>query len=312
MVSVAMTTYNGVKYIREQLESLRRQTRPADEIVIVDDGSKDGTVEAVQIYATEHPECHIRLVQNEENLGYKRNFRKAISLCSGDVIFLCDQDDRWLNCKIELMCDMLQRNPDIGVLSTSFFLMDSQSRRGKKRSAYPRKIKEEALFCVPVEDLIFHNISQGCAMAMTRDIKECFLEQFDDTISHDWLINVIAGMKKKCYYWNVPMFCYRIHEQNTIGLNDNMALQQKNTLEVRSKDAQQALQILSFIERTDVQYFSEHAWLGGAKQFAEKHIEYLKGYDFLGLFVQNFNSYYGTLKTIRGRMLDLFFVLKKS
>lgn len=312
MISVAMTTYNGSRYLLRQLDSLRLQTMPPDEIVIVDDGSDDGTAEMVQEYTVKYPECHIEFVINEENLGYKKNFKKAISLCHGDIIFLCDQDDSWLNCKVQLMWDMMMRDRDIGVLSTPFFLLDSNGQMGKRKSVYSRKIKEEAMFCVPIEDVIFHNISQGCSMAITSDIKEIFLEHFDENIPHDWLLNVIAGMRKKCYYWNVPMFCYRIHNQNTIGLNDNMALQQKNTLEVRTKDARQALQVLSFIERTDPQYFSEHIWLGRAKQFAQRHIACLNEQSFWGIFIQNFDSCYGTLKTIRGRLLDLFFTLKKS
>ena len=206
MISVAMATFNGARYITEQLDSIRLQTRKVDEIVIVDDGSSDNTVELVRAYTDKYPECLVRLEQNETNLGYKKNFYKAISLCQGDITFLCDQDDIWFEDKVEKMCGVLEEHPKVGVLSSSFIQMDGCGNKGEQKSAYQRKMTEGDLVCVPVEDLVFHNISQGCAMAMRRDIKDNFLEQFDESIPHDWIINIIAAIEKKCYYWNVPMF----------------------------------------------------------------------------------------------------------
>jgi len=311
MISVAMTTYNGAQYIIEQLDSIRLQTRKVDEIVIIDDGSSDNTMEIVRNYADKYPECRICLDQNETNLGYKKNFQKAISLCNGDITFLCDQDDCWFEDKVEKMCAVLEQYPEVGVLSSSFVQMDGEGNKGERKSAYRRKMSDRELVCVPIEDLVFHNISQGCAMAMKKDIKDAFLEWFDDTISHDWIINVIAGMEKKCYYWNVPMFFYRIHDNNTIGLNDNMALKKKNTMEVRAKDARQALKVLKFIEKVNSVFYDENSWLKNAKGFSLKHVKNLEERRFIHLLFQNFNPCYKKLKTFRGRILDLFFVLNK-
>ena len=311
MISVAMTTYNGAQYITEQLDSIRLQTCRVDEIVIVDDGSSDGTVEVVQEYMHKYSECAIRLEQNEKNLGYKKNFQKAISLCKGDITFLCDQDDCWFEDKVEKMCQVLAEHPEIEVLSSAFIQMDGEGNKGEQKSAYQRKMADGELVCVPIEDLVFHNISQGCAMAMRKDIKNEFLNHFDDAIPHDWIINVIAGMQKRCYYWNVPMFFYRIHDHNTIGLNDNMAFKKKNTMEVRTKDARQSMKVLEFIEKVDSVFYSENSWLKKAKGFSYRHVKNLETRNFVGLLFQNFNSCYRKLKTFRGRILDLFFVLNK-
>ena len=311
MISVAMTTYNGAQYIIEQLDSIRLQTRKVDEIVIVDDGSSDSTLEHVQEYVDKYSECAIRLEQNETNLGYKKNFQKAISLCKGDITFLCDQDDCWFEDKVEKMCQVLAEHPEIEVLSSAFIQMDGEGNKGEQKSAYQRNIADGELVCVPIEDLVFHNISQGCAMAMRKDIKDAFLTHFDETIPHDWIINVIAGMQKKCYYWNVPMFFYRIHDNNTIGLNDSMAFKKKNTMEVRTKDARQALKVLEFIEKVDKVFYSENSLLKKAKGFSFKHVKNLEERNFVGLFFQTFNPCYRKLKTFRGRILDLFFCLNK-
>ena len=311
MISVAMTTFNGARYITEQLDSIRLQTRTVDEIVIVDDGSSDNTVELVRAYADMYPECLIRLEQNETNLGYKKNFYKAISLCQGDITFLCDQDDIWFEDKVEKMCCVMEEHPEVGVLSSSFIQMDGRGNQGEQKSAYQRKMTEGDLVCVPIDDLVFHNISQGCAMAMRRDIKDSFLKQFDETIPHDWIINIVAAISKKCYYWNVPMFFYRIHDNNTIGLNDNMAFEKKNTMEVRTKDASQAQKVLEFIEKVDNMYYSGNSWLKMAEEFSSNHIQFLQERKILGLLFQNLNPCYRKLKTFRGRILDLFFVLNK-
>ena len=311
MISVAMTTYNGAQYIEEQLESIRKQTCKVDEIVIVDDGSSDNTVELVRDYADKYPECRIRLEQNEKNLGYKKNFYKAISLCHGDITFLCDQDDSWFANKVEKMCHVLKEHPEIGVLSSAFVQMDGKGNKGEQKSVYQRKMNEGELVCVPISDLIFHNISQGCAMTMRKDIRDAFLKQFDETIPHDWIINIVAAISKKCYYWNVPMFFYRIHDNNTIGLNDNMVLKKKNTMEVRAKDALQAQKVLEFIEKVDTVFYSENSWLKKAKEFSLKHVKNLEERKIIGLLFQNFNPCYKKLKTFRGRILDLFFVLNK-
>lgn len=311
MISVAMTTYNGEKYVEEQLESIRKQTRSVDEIVVVDDGSTDDTVDIVRNYARKYPKLGIRLKQNDTTLGYKKNFYKAISLCRGEITFLCDQDDYWFEEKVEKMCSLLEEHSEIGVVSSAFVQMDSSGKKGEQKSAYQRNMSESELICVPIEDLIFHNISQGCAMAMRREIKELYLRHFDEALPHDWAINVVASMTKKCYYWNVPMFFYRIHNHNTIGLNDNMILKQKNTMEVRTRDARQALAVLDYLEKIDRVFYRENSWLKKAREFSFKHVKNLEDRNFVGLLIQNLNPCYSRLKTFRGRILDLFFVLNK-
>lgn len=269
MISVAMATYNGAQYIEEQLESIRKQTCLVDEIVIVDDGSSDSTVEIVRDYANKFPACNIRLEQNTVNLGYKRNFYKALSMCKGDIVFLCDQDDCWIEDKVEKLSRLLEEHTEIGVISSAFIQMDGAGNKQKQKSVYQRKMKNGELVRVPLEDIIFHNISQGCSMAMTREILQLFLAHFDESIPHDWVINVIAGMEKKCYYWNVPLFYYRIHDNNTIGLNDSMALKKKNTMEVRAKDAMYAIKVLNLIRRVNSSFYNENPWLKRAEHFSK-------------------------------------------
>ena len=101
-VGVAMALYNGARFIRKQLDTIRLQTLQPDRVVMCDDGSKDGTTEIVAEYIKEYGLGDTwELIKNEENLGYAKNFYKAMSLCNTDLIFLADQDDVWELDKIE-------------------------------------------------------------------------------------------------------------------------------------------------------------------------------------------------------------------
>lgn len=85
MISVAMAVYNGEKYLKDQLDSILNQTTPVDEIVIVDDKSTDATTDIIREYQLKNPQ--IRLFLNDKNIGYRENFRKAVSLCHGELTF---------------------------------------------------------------------------------------------------------------------------------------------------------------------------------------------------------------------------------
>ena len=93
--SIILSTYNGEKYIVEQLDSLRQQTRPADEVLIRDDCSSDNTVQTVKDYIARYQLNNWSIQKNTQNQGWKKNFSNLLTDASGDVIFPCDQDDIW-------------------------------------------------------------------------------------------------------------------------------------------------------------------------------------------------------------------------
>ena len=103
--SVAIATYNGELFIRQQIESILTQTIPIDEIVICDDNSTDKTWDILQHLAKEYP--IIQTYKNDKNLGYIKNFEKAASLCSGEYILLADQDDIWTKDHVEVLYETL-------------------------------------------------------------------------------------------------------------------------------------------------------------------------------------------------------------
>lgn len=122
-ISIAIAAYNGEKYIAQQLKSLLEQTLPPDEIVICDDSANDLTARTVQEFQC----CGIiKYVKNPVPLGVAGNFEKAISLCKGQYIFLCDQDDVWLPEKVELMVDVLKNDPAVDGVFCNSYLTNSE------------------------------------------------------------------------------------------------------------------------------------------------------------------------------------------
>lgn len=103
-ISIAMATYNGGRFLQEQLDSFLAQSRLPDELIVTDDGSTDDTVKILRRFAKAAP-FKVRVERNPKQLGAHRNFERALSLCTGDIVLLSDQDDIWYAEKIETVVD---------------------------------------------------------------------------------------------------------------------------------------------------------------------------------------------------------------
>ena len=123
--SVAIATYNGEKYILDQLNSIETQTVPPDEIIICDDCSTDRTVKLIESFC-ESSLLKIRLIKNTENLGFRKNYEKCFNLCSSDIILYCDQDDVWCNNKIETIVQEFEKDGKLVFAFTDAFVTDEE------------------------------------------------------------------------------------------------------------------------------------------------------------------------------------------
>lgn len=125
--SVAMCTYNGARYVNDQLESIATQTQLPHELVVCDDASSDDTAKIVEKFVNRAP-FSVRLYVNEVNLGSTKNFERAISLCNGEIIALCDQDDIWLPAKLERLGDEFAKSPAAGLVFSNADVIDERGR----------------------------------------------------------------------------------------------------------------------------------------------------------------------------------------
>jgi rhamnosyltransferase len=114
-ISIALASYNGERFLTEQLDSLARQTQLPHELVVCDDGSRDRTLEIVKNFA-DRARFQVQCVENERNLGWKDNFLKAAKLCTGDWIAFCDQDDVWMPKKLELLSKVAEQHSDLQLI----------------------------------------------------------------------------------------------------------------------------------------------------------------------------------------------------
>lgn len=320
MISVAMATYNGEKFLKEQLDSIFSQTMPIDELVICDDCSKDKTIEIIQSYQKRYP---IKLFQNEKNLGYKLNFKEAMDYSSGDFIFLCDQDDIWMKDKVEKMISKIQGNSKIQALASSFVYIDSKENElpvklepGKSNNNFYFKPVEKG-DCVRVEfeEFYNHNYFQGCSLVITKALKNQVITHFSTMVAHDYLINFTAALNDGMYFWNIPLFKYRLHGKNTIGVQDiNAGLIQKmrnrNTFYLRTVTAKDGIKMLLALQESNPSFYNQRKEYYDKKiQFYKEHINVLKERKFFRLLLENMNPYYREFKGLESRGMDLLYAI---
>lgn len=221
-VSVVMATYNGEKYIKEQLASIENQTFLPFEVVIVDDASNDSTVDIIKNFA-KNSKLNINLFKNEKNIGYFENFKKALALAKGDVYALCDQDDFWEPEKIETVSDIFE-NGNVSGIATGFKFIDKdgndyQSDMLKEGVfAFVDKAPEGDISKVSLKQITKRNIAPGCACAYGKNAVEQFLKSGLPDLPHDYQLSAISAAMDGFYFCNRPLTRYRIHENNTLGL----------------------------------------------------------------------------------------------
>lgn len=202
-ISIAMATYNGAKYILEQLQSFADQTRLPDELIITDDCSTDETETIVREFAKTAP-FHVEFHRNEKNLGYGGNFNAALMKTSGDLVFLSDQDDVWFPEKIEHMVAVADRNPQALVVMNDAALTDGElnelglTKVGQIRSA----------------GFGLQAFMMGCCCGVRRELLNLCLPIPEVIKGHDdWIAGFADALDGKVVDPRVLQY-YRRHESN--------------------------------------------------------------------------------------------------
>jgi len=237
-ISVAMATYNGQMFLKQQIDSIAAQSRQVDELVVCDDGSTDNTVCMLNEFKSAVP-FPVNIVVNEKNLGCAKNFEKAISMCGGDIIFLCDQDDVWLPHKVKMIEDMFQANPNCGMAFTDAVVVDEANRPlsklwadfgfDKKRQ---RRVKEGKGFGAFVRG----NVVTGATAAITRSFFE-EARPFPAEAIHDYWMAMVAVLKNKLFFNGAATVNYRKHSSQQIGTPPRVFSQKLKKISDFNKDA---------------------------------------------------------------------------
>lgn len=217
---MALCTYNGAQYLAEQLDSILNQTMSVDEIVVCDDGSTDATLDILEAYKQKTPDI-LRIYRNEKNLRSVKNFEKAINLCTGDLIFLSDQDDLWLSRKVEVIVNYFKEHPNITAVATNGFGIDSKGQRLDCYSVWdmPRFLKEQN---IPVDYFKILTLSGNFATGASMAFKKGFVKKIIPfpvlpDYHHDEWIAINAAEQGTFAFIDEKLFCYREHERQQVG-----------------------------------------------------------------------------------------------
>ena len=204
-----MCTYNGEKYLEKQIDSIINQTYNNIELIIVDDCSSDTTVSIIKNYQKNY--SFIKLFENELNLGFIKNFEKAISLCSGDYIALSDQDDVWKNNKLEVLFKGLNKNESFLVYSDADLvdhnLMTLSNTLIKKLNINPITNDNNLFF-------IYQSCVSGNTLMFRKELIKKFLPIPSDIIFHDLWIAFVAASIGPLSYVDECLVLYRQHDNN--------------------------------------------------------------------------------------------------
>lgn len=261
MISIVMATYNGEKYVEKQLQSILMQTVKPSEVIIHDDCSEDKTVQVIYNFIKKNNLDNWKLSVNKQNEGYRKNFKNLLLDAKGDIIFFSDQDDEWNERKIELMSDAMRLNKNIKALNSGVCLINSNSEEIKVKlgkNSYNANFlhsmkKIDKLSYYSVESLLISNISPGCTMAITKELKEIFLKNYVGDMPHDWYLNILASIGGGCAFLNQELTMYRMHNNNTLGSATGKGLKASirffNQNE-RADEFQERLRALSNMEKS--------------------------------------------------------------
>lgn len=213
-ISVVMSTYNGSRYIIEQMNSIMNQTRKADEVLIFDDASTDDTYSIVKEYIQEHSLNNWKIQRNPQNYGWRKSFMNAMSSASGDLIFLADQDDIWKSEKLEVMSKAFIDNPHMLVLAA-----DYQSFKFNEIPINSEKKDKYVIEQVRCTEQWYYIRRPGCVLALKKELIPYMKDIWYEDYAHDALVWQLGLLFDGLYHIEYTAIYFRRHDTNATPPN---------------------------------------------------------------------------------------------
>jgi glycosyltransferase involved in cell wall biosynthesis len=202
-ISVCMAVYNGEKYIDLQMRSILHQLKDNDEVIVVNDKSKDRSLEI--IHSFNDPRIHV--ITNSSNQGVVKTFEIAISMASGEIIFLSDQDDIWMPDKVDRIKKVFEGSSEVTLIASNFSMIDSD---GNTINESALDIKD--LSSIGFIQTIIKNNHPGCTIAVKRDALLKYMPFPSDIAMHDIWILLMNSIYGENLYMEKPLISYRRHD----------------------------------------------------------------------------------------------------
>ncbi|GAB2824251.1 hypothetical protein GCM10027022_13380 [Alpinimonas psychrophila] len=226
-ISVALATYNGKRFIGEQLESILSQSILPREIVVSDDASTDGTLDVIEKTlgdfekkAGNMSNISVHIIAGKDNIGVVQNFNRALAHCSMPLIALCDQDDIWLPNKLDVMSRHMAQNPHLRLLHSNALLVDEIGTPESATLFDVLRIRQSELrderAGMAYRALLRRNTITGAGTMIRKDLL-ALAAPFPTTWLHDEWLGIVAALRSELNVIQDPLFSYRQHSANQVG-----------------------------------------------------------------------------------------------
>jgi glycosyltransferase involved in cell wall biosynthesis len=220
MIDILLATYNGEKYLNQQIDSILAQTCKDWRLLIRDDLSTDNTIDIIKNYTSKYPDKTRLIEDNKGHLGLVRNFGALLEATQSEYIMFCDQDDVWLPNKIELIINVMKaaqkRDPDSPILVHSDLRVVDENLNIIADSFW-KLIGIDPQTANSLDKLIIRNAVTGCAMMINRRAKEVSTPLPAEVKIHDWWIAMNVAKAGQILFVPVPSSLYRQHGGNVIS-----------------------------------------------------------------------------------------------
>lgn len=310
-ISVALCTYNGEKFISEQLQSIINQTVSVDEIIICDDNSTDKTASICEEILSKSG-IDYKIVVNEASLGVANNFLKALKMTTGDYVFTCDQDDVWHKNKVEIFIKEAKKSNSLIYFSNGL-LVDSNNHSLNKTlwDSINLNFSEIEGCDSPLKTILKRPIVTGAAMCVSKKLIDK-VNSIPENWLHDEWFSIIASVEKSIIPIDEITFNYRQHQNNVVGaVRKDFKTRFTNwfggfisILHFRNHMQNRSLDILNITKNTEFENLAQryYDFWNGLLQISNSSFFKKIYFVFKNLFNGNYFSYYTGM---RGFLRDL-------
>ena len=319
---VCMAVYNGIKYLNEQLESIRMQSVSADRVYIRDDCSTDGSLELIKKFIVKNGlENRWCVKSGEKNIGWRANFGETIKLAMDEyeaelkqmkssgmvrqspevIILLSDQDDVWYEDRIKLTLEAFSKHENMELLVGSFDFIDDKGRR----TGYSKN--SGIILRQPFDGRFFHTKMPGCVYAVKADLLRETKDFWRDSLPHDAQIWMFALMRHSLFTYDRALISYRRHVDTATGHRNTDS---KTKLRDLKREKEQIHLAMEYNEESKVLSRTECEILSRADRYTDKREKLLvKRTPAAALEAMQYLDIYYSFRTFLG---DVYFAAPES
>lgn len=215
-ISVVMATYNGERFLLDQLNSLKKQSLSIYQVIIIDDCSTDNTVKIARNFVKKYKLTNWQIHINKKNIGWKENFKKGFDLAEGNIIFPCDQDDIWHENKCAKMVACMNENPNVELLVSNYKIIFSGSDNGNRNyNREAKKMSNDGSFrMLRLTEKWPYVVRPGCTYCFRKEFYNRIKSKWNTSFAHDAILWRFAMLNHSIGILNSKLIDFRRHRNN--------------------------------------------------------------------------------------------------